>query len=134
MSGFVNKKTTLQNTSESIYEMELGRLTKGVESGNLSIVDNIELEEEINLMTSMLNFNMDDMEKTQNMRSCTVTRQVYLPPNIRDKCPMIHSIVETLLLIKADHFVHRDRRTLSAMHAALAILLILSCQKIQNNF
>ena len=56
-----------------------------------------------------------------------------LPPNIRGKCPLIHSIVETLLLTKADHSVHEDRRTLSTMHA-LAILLILMSQKIQNSF
>ena len=40
----VNKKTTLQNTLERIYEMELGRLTKTAESGKFSVVESIELE------------------------------------------------------------------------------------------
>ena len=112
--------------------MELGRLTKTAESGKLSVVESIELEKEINLITSILNFNMDDVEKDIKYEELH-SNLTNLPSNLKDRCPLVYSIVETLLLTKADHSVHGDRRTLSAMHA-LAILLSLRSQKIQNNF
>ena len=52
---------------------------------------------------------------------------------LRDKCPLIYNIVETLLLIKDDQSVQSQQRVRSATHA-LAILVSLRNQKIQNNF
>ena len=57
-----------------------------------------------------------------------------LPQDLQSKCSLMYHIVESLLLTKADGSVHEGSlRALCASHA-LALLVGLRSQKLENNF
>ena len=128
----VSERNVLQDALERIYEEELNRLTELRDSRQLRTMESEELNNEINFFTSILDFGFHSID--EDIKYDAIHQKLQkLPDDMRDKCPLIYNIVETLLLTKDDQSVQSQQRVRSATHA-LAILVSLRNQKIQNNF
>eukprot|EP00112_Aurelia_sp_Birch-Aquarium-sp1_P005270 Seg1598.4 transcript_id=Seg1598.4/GoldUCD/mRNA.D3Y31 product="Potassium channel AKT3" protein_id=Seg1598.4/GoldUCD/D3Y31 len=126
----VNKCKEYQDVLEKLYESEIQRLSKF--SDSLIVPQSEQLCKEIDVFTKILDF---DLEKIEEDIDCTKLHFKLrdLPKDVKDGCPLIYNIVEALLLTKNDQSVQNEVRVRSAVHA-IALLLSLRNQKIQNNF
>ena len=131
-SIIMRTKESLHNALERLYEEEMQKLLTNVKRGEISCAESEELDNEIIKFTTLLDFDMENVDKDIHFEKVHL-KLSSLPNDLKEKCPLIYNIAETLLLTKSDQTVQSDRRVRSAMHA-LAILLSQRNQKLQNNF
>ena len=128
----VNKRAVLKDALERMYEEEINKLIKTKEIGKLSTSESEELNKEIVTFTSILDFKLENTEKDIKYDDLHIKLK-NLPEDVKENCPLIFNIVEALLLTKEDQSIQSEKWVRSAMHA-LALLLSLRNQKMQNNF
>ena len=128
----VNKRAVLKDALERMYEEGINKLIKTREIGKLSTSESEELNKEIVTFTSILDFELENTEKDIKYDDLHIKLK-NLPEDVKENCPLIFNIVEALLLTKEDQSTQSEKRVRSTMHA-LALLLSLHNQKMQNNF
>ena len=114
---------------ENIYEEELNKLIEEKKAGQFNVNETKQLQDEINKLKVLVNFELESPEKRLKRPGFAVKAQGNSPKPSR----RMSNIIEALLPSKSDGTAHEGTRVTSAVHA-LAILLSLRCQKIQNSF
>ena len=117
---------------EKIYEEELNKLIEEKKAGHLNVNETKQLQDEIDKLKVLVDFEPESPEKRlKDLDLQSKLRE--LPQNLQEECPLIYNIIEALLISKSDGIAHEGMRVRSAVHA-LAILLCLRSQRIQNSF
>ena len=120
----------LTSTLERLYEKEVQRLLhRQSQCEALCANDKSQLNEEIGTFISFLNIGIE----SQNLSDIDISGLFSsLPTHLRERCPLLFDVLDTLLLHKADGRDVSEMRVRSAVHS-LAILVSLKSQKIQND-
>ena len=120
----------LSGTLEMLYENEVQRLLQNQSSCEaLCANDKAKLNDEIGTFISFINIGLET-EDTSEIDIYGVFNA--LPANVRERCPLLFDVLDTLLLHKADGRDVSEMRVKSAVHS-LAILISLKSQRIQND-
>jgi hypothetical protein len=115
---------------ESIYEKEIQRLLcHQTQCESLCANDKDKLNEEIHTFIGFLNIGLE--KNLDQIDFHSIFNE--LPSNVKEKCPILYDVMDTLFLHKKDGRDISKLRVKSAVHS-LAILVSLKSQKIQNDF
>ena len=127
-----NSINEFRNSLEHFYDFELKKLTDESRAGKLNTQECKQLNEEIERFTKLLDCDLENVDKSLKDVD-TVSKLKLLPEEMSKSCPLLYSIVEVLLLTKADGSIHEGVHVKSAFHA-LSILVGLRSQLLHNNF
>ena len=117
---------------EKKYETELVKLCASPKD-QLQGREKVQLEKEVEELTKIVNKGLFMSSKVLSSAELSSLLSSLLQ-DLQSQCPLIYHIVESLLLTKADGSVQKGSlRALDASHA-LALLVGLRSQKLENNF
>jgi hypothetical protein len=123
------KVRDLSGDLESLYAKEVRRMDDDP-SHNLCSNDRNKLNDELKTFISYIDIGLetDSLEEVN-----FVDKFISLPENVRENCPLLFDVLDTLFLHKEDGRPVSENRVKSAV-PALSLLVSLKSQKIKNDF
>lgn len=121
----------LQNSLTALLQKEVNRLIENQSKcETLCAHETIQLNDEITVFIKYLNRNIESKTLSGDDFSGMFSS---ITNDLRQNCPLLFNILDTILLQKRDQREVSERRVKRAVHS-LAILLSLKSQKIPNDF
>ncbi|CAB4030285.1 Hypothetical predicted protein [Paramuricea clavata] len=126
-----NRMQELQNTMTTLLQKEVDQLVeRQSQCETLCAHETLQLNEEMSIFIQYLNKNIQSNTLCGDALSGIFSS---LTGNLRENCPLLFNVLDTILLQGKEDSAVSERRVKSAVHS-LAILVSLRSQKIPNDF
>ena len=116
----------------ALYEQKVKKLEDNQKEAQISNFQKLQMEKEIKVLEEMCEFGLRKSTKTGTV----INQKIFhdLLENFEDKCPLLHNVLETLLVTDSRKRIHKtqEHKIMCGVNA-LALLLSVRNQKCKND-